>query len=82
MPEYSDGTNAMYPVYSIIKEQLLTSAQLRPQTVGYEVFSTQMSNAISNILKGTDYDSQTKIKDRLTTAAQLIDKSIAQITIY
>ena len=83
MPEYSDSSHEMYPVYSIIKEQLLTSAQLRPKTVGYEVFSTQMSNAISNILRGTsEYDKQSKIKERLTTAATLIDKSIAQITIY
>ncbi len=82
MPEYSDSTNEMYPVYSIIKAQLLRSAQLRPKTVGYEVFSTEMSKALNNILRGTDYDSQSKIKERLTTAAQLIDKSIAQITIY
>jgi hypothetical protein len=46
------------------------------------VFSTEMSKALNNILRGTDYDSQSKIKERLTTAAQLIDKSIAQITIY
>lgn len=83
MPEYSDSTHEMYPVYSIIKEQILTSAQLRPKTVGYEVFSTQMSNAISNILRGgSDYDSQSKIKERLSTAAQLIDRSIAQSTVY
>lgn len=82
MPEYSDSTNEMYPVYSIIKEQLLNSAQLRPKTVGYEVLSTEMSKALNNILRGTDYDSQTKIKERLTTAANLIDKSIKQITIY
>lgn len=82
MPEYSDSKNEMYPVYSIIKAQLLNSAQLRPKTVGYEVFSTEMSKALNNILRGTDYDSQSKIKERLTTAAQLIDKSIAQIAIY
>lgn len=82
MPEYSDSTNEMYPVYSVIKEQLLSSAQLRPKTVGYEVLSTEMSKALNNILRGTDYDSQTKIKERLTTAANLIDKSIKQITIY
>ena len=82
MPEYSDSTNEMYSVYSIIKEQLLNSAQLRPKTVGYEVLSTEMSKALIYILRGTDYDSQTKIKERLTTAANLIDKSIKQIIIY
>lgn len=82
MPEYNDTKNEMYPVYSVIKAQLLNSAQLRPKTVGYEVFSTEMSKALNNILRGTDYDSQSRIKERLTTAAQLIDKSIAQITIY
>ncbi|MGN0823361.1 MAG: extracellular solute-binding protein, partial [Candidatus Gallimonas sp.] len=82
MPEYSDPNNAMYSVYSVIKSQILTSAQLRPKTVGYEVFSTEMSNALKDILYSTGYDTQAQIRNRLTTAATKIDASIAQIKIY
>lgn len=82
MPEYSDPSNEYYPVYSVIKEQILSSAQLRPKTVGYDVFSTQMSNALHDIIYGTGYDTNSAIRTRLTTAATTIDASIAQIKIY
>ena len=82
MPEYSDPSDEYYPIYSVIKEQLLTSAQLRPKTVGYEVFSSQMSNALRDIIYGTGYDNRQAIQTRLTTAATTIDASIAQIKVY
>lgn len=82
MEEYTDPDNEYYEIYSVIKEQIFAGAQLRPKTVGYEVFSTQMSNAIKDIIYGTNYTTESLIKTRLTTAATTIDASIAQIKIY
>ena len=82
MPEYNDPTNEYYEVYSVIKEQLVTSAQLRPKTVGYEVFSTQMSNALRDIIYSTNYTTRDAIRTRLQTAATTIDASIEQIIVY
>lgn len=82
MEEYVDASNEMYEVYSVIKAQILSSAQLRPKTVGYAAFSTEMSNALKDILYTTNYNTQQKIKERLATAASKIDASIAQIKIY
>lgn len=82
MPEYSDPSNEYYEIFSVIKEQIVTCAQLRPKTVGYEVFSTEMSKAIKDILTSSNYGSRDSIRSRLTTAATTIDASIEQIKIY
>ena len=77
MPEYSDPSNEYYDIYSVIKEQLLGGAQLRPKTVGYSVFSSEMSSAISDIIY-----SASDPRTRLTKAATSIDDAIAKIKIY
>ena len=77
MPEYSDPSDEDYAIYNVIKEQLLAGAQLRPKTVGYSVFSTQMSKALTDII----YNNR-NVRTTLTSAAQYIDEAIANIKIY